>query len=105
MIIGENSDIKRSSDDGEPSGTAGIPMLSVLEKKAIDKPCPCCNIVILRHQVRNRRTDPSLFGGAAKRSALGIVEVKKQTGLRLELTYPQYQTFANFFEGTSTARI
>ena len=32
FIIGENQDVQGSSDDGEPSGTAGIPMLEVLKK-------------------------------------------------------------------------
>ena len=32
-ILGENSEIQRSSDDGEPSGTAGIPILEVLKKE------------------------------------------------------------------------
>lgn len=34
-IIGENKNIQRYSDDGEPSGTAGIPVLEVLKKEDI----------------------------------------------------------------------
>ena len=33
------NNIKKSSDAGEPSGTAGIPMLNVLEKRNIDDVC------------------------------------------------------------------
>lgn len=99
MIIGENSDIKRSSDDGEPSGTAGIPMLSVLEKKQLTN----LVLVVTRYFGGIKLGTGGLIraysGGAANTlKALGIVEVKKQTGLRLELTYPQYQTFANFLK-------
>jgi uncharacterized YigZ family protein len=34
-IIGENRNIQRYSDDGEPQGTGGIPMLEVLKKNDI----------------------------------------------------------------------
>ncbi len=34
-IIGKEASAQRSNDDGEPSGTAGLPMLEVLRKKGI----------------------------------------------------------------------
>ena len=34
-ILGDNGDIKKASDDGEPSKTAGFPMLDVLEKNNV----------------------------------------------------------------------
>ena len=37
LLIDQN--IQRSSDDGEPGGTAGIPMLEVLRKRNMEKIC------------------------------------------------------------------
>ena len=34
-IIGKEGEAQKASDDGEPSGTAGLPMLEVLRKKGI----------------------------------------------------------------------
>lgn len=34
-IIGEHSDTQKSNDDGEPSGTAGVPILEVLKKNEL----------------------------------------------------------------------
>lgn len=32
-VLGENSNIQRFSDDGEPSGTAGVPILELIKKE------------------------------------------------------------------------
>lgn len=32
-LIGENDQIQKANDDGEPSGTAGVPILEVIKKK------------------------------------------------------------------------
>ena len=42
-IIGENGGIMRYSDDGEPGGTAGLPMMEVLKQKSIVN---CCIVVV-----------------------------------------------------------
>lgn len=34
-MIGENQQIQKTSDDGEPSGTAGVPILDVLKKRQL----------------------------------------------------------------------
>lgn len=41
-VIGENYGIQRYSDDGEPQGTAGIPILEVMKKQEITD---CCVVV------------------------------------------------------------
>lgn len=44
-IIGENAGIMRYSDDGEPSGTAGMPMIEVLKNKGLVNVC----VVVTRY--------------------------------------------------------
>ena len=40
--LGQNMGVMRYSDDGEPGGTAGLPMMEVIKKKAV---CNCCAVV------------------------------------------------------------
>lgn len=35
VVIGENQEFMKSSDDGEPSGTAGVPILETIKKSGI----------------------------------------------------------------------
>lgn len=44
-VIGENMGLQRYSDDGEPQGTAGIPILEVMKKSGITD----CAIVVTRY--------------------------------------------------------
>ncbi|KAA0116652.1 YigZ family protein [Streptococcus sanguinis] len=99
FIIGEKSDIKRTSDDGEPSGTAGVPMLGVLEKHNLTNLC----VVVTRYFGGIKLGAGGLIRAYAGSVALaikeiGLVEIKEQAGLRLKLSYSQYQDFANFLK-------
>ena len=40
-VIGENRQIRRSNDNGEPSGTAGIPMLEAILHTEVTDICAC----------------------------------------------------------------
>lgn len=99
FIIGEKSDIKRTSDDGEPSGTAGVPMLGVLEKHELTNLC----VVVTRYFGGIKLGAGGLIRAYAGSVALaikeiGLVEIKEQVGLRLKLSYSQYQDFTNFLK-------
>ena len=44
-VVGKNLEIQRYSDDGEPQGTAGIPILEVIKKNGVTD----CVIVVTRY--------------------------------------------------------
>ena len=99
FIIGEHSDIKRTSDDGEPSGTAGVPMLGVLENHHITNSC----VVVTRYFGGIKLGAGGLIRAYASSVAqavreIGLVEIKEQVVLGITLTYSQYQEFANFLK-------
>jgi uncharacterized YigZ family protein len=97
MIIGENSEIKRSSDDGEPSGTAGVPMLTVLEKQELTNVVAVVTRYFGGIKLGAGGLIRAYSGSVANATKeIGIVEVKEQEGIKITLTYPQYQTFASF---------
>lgn len=99
FILGEQSEIKRSSDDGEPSGTAGVPMLGVLENHQLTNVCA----VVTRYFGGIKLGAGGLIRAYAGSIALAIkeigsVHIKEQLGLRLTLSYSQYQELPNFLK-------
>ena len=99
FILGEQSEIKRSSDDGEPSGTAGVPMLGVLENHQLTNVCA----VVTRYFGGIKLGAGGLIRAYSSNVALaikeiGIVHIKEQLGLRITLSYSQYQELPNFLK-------
>ena len=99
FIIGERSEIKRTSDDGEPSGTAGVPMLGVLENHNLTNVC----VVVTRYFGGIKLGAGGLIRAYAGSVALavkeiGIIEIKEQAGIALQMSYAQYQEYGNFLK-------
>ena len=99
FIIGERSEIKRTSDDGEPSGTAGIPMLGVLENHNLTNVC----VVVTRYFGGIKLGAGGLIRAYAGSVALavkeiGIIEIKEQAGIAIQMSYTQYQEYNNFLK-------
>ena len=99
FIIGERSEIKRTSDDGEPSGTAGVPMLGVLENHNLTNVC----VVVTRYFGGIKLGAGGLIRAYAGSVALavkeiGIIEIKEQAGIAIQMSYTQYQEYSNFLK-------
>ena len=92
-VYDENEIYEKSSDDGEPSGTAGAPMLNLLQKNDL------CNIIIIVTRY---------FGGillgtgglvrAYSGATIGAIDnckkakIEPGTEFQIELDYPNYQS-------------
>ena len=87
-VVGDNNEITRANDDGEPSGTAGAPMLDILVKNEIKNVCA----TVIRYFGGTKLGTGGLvraYGGgvinALKNATL--VERKDALEIRLELDY------------------
>ena len=99
FIIGERSEIKRTSDDGEPSGTAGVPMLGVLENHNLTNVC----VVVTRYFGGIKLGAGGLIRAYAGSVALAVkeisvIEIKEQAGIAIQMSYAQYQEYSNFLK-------
>lgn len=90
-VIGENMGIQRYSDDGEPQGTAGIPILEVMKKSNITD----CAVVVTRYfggilLGAGGLTRAYTKGASIALKAGGIVEKVKGVRLLLCMDYDMF---------------
>lgn len=95
--LGDRQEIQRSSDDGEPSGTAGVPMLEILKKKELINVCA----VVTRYFGGIKLGAGGLiraYAGAVNHTieAVGCVEFVVQKELVLTLDYALYDKLQRY---------
>ncbi|MCD8009859.1 MAG: YigZ family protein [Lachnospiraceae bacterium] len=84
-VLGERSEISRCSDDGEPSGTAGRPILDVLLGAGVRNAC----IVVTRYFGGTLLGTGGLvraYGRAAREGLAASIVLEQINGKRLRLT-------------------
>lgn len=95
-VVGDNQAVQKASDDGEPSGTAGIPILEVIKKKALND----CLIVVTRYFGGIKLGAGGLIrayskSAAAAIDAAGIVQRVPMSLFKVVVEYPLYGTVEN----------
>ena len=84
-VIGERGELKRFSDDGEPNGTAGKPILEVLSGEGVTNAA----IVVTRYFGGTLLGTGGLvraYGAAAKEGLSASAVINKIPGMRLSIT-------------------
>ena len=87
-LIGEGNQIQRASDNGEPSGTAGVPILEVLKKRQLQN----VTAVVTRYFGGTKLGAGGLiraYGSAVSEALnhIGIVEKQLQQFVSLSVSY------------------
>lgn len=101
-LIGANFDIQRYSDDGEPSGTAGVPILSMLKNEGITD----IAIVVTRYFGGIKLGTGGLvraYTSAAKNAIFesDVVEMVSYKIIELDLDYTLHGSVLNFISMNS----
>jgi uncharacterized YigZ family protein len=101
-ILGERGELRRSNDDGEPSGTAGAPMLHVLDQRGVTDTIA----VVTRYFGGILLGAGGLvraYGQAVSDAidAVGIVERVPLTVMAVEAAHDEAGRLENLLRGTS----
>lgn len=105
-IIGSNAGIMRYSDDGEPTGTAGLPILGVLQNNALVNVCA----VVVRYFGGILLGTGGLVRAYSHACALGIQKARIITKLptqRLiaDIPYPMWDKIQFYLKGEESVLI
>ncbi|MCJ1990519.1 YigZ family protein [Pseudolactococcus carnosus] len=97
FTVGDQQEVQRTSDDGEPSGTAGMPMLDILKKREI------INVVavVTRYFGGIKLGAGGLiraYAGSVNHAidAVGLVQIVEQTQLMLEMDYSLFDNVSRY---------
>lgn len=98
-VLGENQAIQRSNDDGEPGGTAGVPMLEVLKVKELHNVLA----VVTRYFGGTELGTGGLIRAYSSSVAetlthLGIVKGVLQQEVQVTIDYPLHGKVTHFLE-------
>jgi len=99
-LIGENNEFGRAADDGEPSGTAGAPMLEVLKRQNIRN----CLVIVTRYFGGVKLGAGGLiraYGSAVSEGLkhIGLVRRVKLQSIWLTCDYALFDTLQNKIKG------
>ncbi len=95
----DGGSVSRYTDDGEPKGSAGMPVLNVLTKTGVDGVC----VVVTRYFGGILLGTGGLvraYGAAAKAAldAAGLAYMTEYAVCRIECSYPDYQKISSKIE-------
>lgn len=98
-MLGEQDAIQRESDDGEPSGTAGVPILEVLKRNELHNLCA----VVTRYFGGIKLGAGGLIRAYSNATSeaietVGIVQLVLQTNLAITISYSNYEKLTYFLE-------
>lgn len=104
-VIGRNSGTMRYSDDGEPGGTAGMPILEVIRARGLVD----CVVVVTRYfggvlLGAGGLTRAYAQGSAVALKAAGVVVMQASTRYWVEIAYPLWDRVAYYLDNAPLLR-
>lgn len=96
-VVGKDNNIQRFSDDGEPSGTAGIPMLEVIKKGNLRNVV----VVVTRYFGGIKLGTGGLIRAYTRGAKIGldagiIVDMVQHTKIKVRIDYTLYGKIENY---------